>query len=211
MDSYNLIFYPKDNTSSVVKALLANRIWEKKIDSLIKENVKPNDVCLDIGAYIGSHAKTMAFIGAEVHLFEPQPLIVECLKATKNNLEIKKWAIHQVALSNVNGMNKFVTNNDGDARFFKKSKKIWKDTFKVKTKTLDSFNFIKVDFMKIDAEGSEFLLLEGACKTIKKHRPVIIIEVFNTKKNNELLSKFIKDYNYSKEAINKENFILKPI
>ena len=210
MENHNLIFYPKENKSAVVKSLLANRIWEKKIDLLIKKYVKCGMVCLDVGAYIGSHAKTMLDLGAEVHLFEPQPLIVQCLLATKNNNNYKKWEIHPCALSNINGKSKFNTNNDGDARFFKVSKKLWKTNFLVKTKTLDSYNFNKIDFIKIDAEGSEFLILEGGKLTIENSQPIIIIEVFNTKKNKEKLNDFASNYNYTIESINSENYLLTP-
>ena len=58
MESYKNIYYPKENNSAVVKALLSNRIWEKKIDKIMRDNIKPEWICIDAGAYIGSHALT---------------------------------------------------------------------------------------------------------------------------------------------------------
>jgi len=46
----------------------------------------------------------------------------------------------------------------------------------VTQKTLDSFNFEDVDFIKIDVEGHEFKVLKGGIETIKKYKPTIIIE-----------------------------------
>jgi FkbM family methyltransferase len=43
-------------------------------------------------------------------------------------------------------------------------------------KTLDSYNFEDVDIIKIDVEGYELLILEGASDTIKRNRPIIQIE-----------------------------------
>jgi hypothetical protein len=44
-------------------------------------------------------------------------------------------------------------------------------------KTLDSYNFDKVDFIKIDVEGYEPEVLEGAKQLINRHRPIIFFEV----------------------------------
>lgn len=43
-------------------------------------------------------------------------------------------------------------------------------------KTLDSYNFEDVDIIKIDVEGYELQVLEGATATITKHRPIVQIE-----------------------------------
>lgn len=43
-------------------------------------------------------------------------------------------------------------------------------------KTLDSYNFKDVDIIKIDTEGYELLILEGADQTIKSNRPIVQVE-----------------------------------
>lgn len=43
-------------------------------------------------------------------------------------------------------------------------------------KTLDSYDFKDVDIIKIDVEGYELQVLEGAIDTIKKNRPIVQIE-----------------------------------
>ena len=50
-------------------------------------------------------------------------------------------------------------------------------------KTLDSLELPdeKIDLIKIDVEGAEVKTLEGAINTIKKHKPMIVIESFNNK------------------------------
>ncbi|RWD13572.1 MAG: FkbM family methyltransferase, partial [Mesorhizobium sp.] len=41
---------------------------------------------------------------------------------------------------------------------------------------LDSFGLAGIDFLKIDVEGFEKPILEGGEQTIRRERPVIIIE-----------------------------------
>ena len=46
--------------------------------------------------------------------------------------------------------------------------------------TLDSYNFTDVDIIKIDVEGYELQVLEGASDTIKRNRPIVQIECVET-------------------------------
>ena len=211
MESHDGIFYPKENTSNVIKALVSNRIWEKNIDSLLKKYIKKDWNCIDCGAYIGSHALTMSQLCSKVFLFEPQPLIFDCLAMTSQSLKIKNWKINNFGLSNIdNGCIDFGTNNDGDGRILKNQKKNWKFNITIKTCKMDSLVLPKINFIKIDVEGHEYEVLEGAELLIKKDRPIIIMETFNTKKNQEKLIKFANENNYLINEINKENYLLLP-
>lgn len=46
--------------------------------------------------------------------------------------------------------------------------------------TLDSYNFTEVDVIKIDVEGYELQVLEGAVQTIANNRPIVQIECVET-------------------------------
>ena len=46
----------------------------------------------------------------------------------------------------------------------------------ITTKTLDSYQFQSVDFIKIDVEGLETAVITGGWDTIVKHRPMIQFE-----------------------------------
>lgn len=58
----------------------------------------------------------------------------------------------------------------------------------VQTITIDSMNLSRLDYLKIDVENMEELVLDGAKKTIKKFKPLIHIEVLKSDKEN------IKDF-----------------
>jgi FkbM family methyltransferase len=45
---------------------------------------------------------------------------------------------------------------------------------------LDSFNFPRLDILKIDVEGMELDVIEGAAKCIKEKRPIIFVESLKT-------------------------------
>ena len=77
--------------------------------------------------------------------------------------------------------------------------------YKVKLKTLDSFNFSRVDLIKIDVEGMELEVLKGSKKILKDLKPIIFYE--NTKTNSSELKDFLIENNYVViKEINK-NFI----
>lgn len=64
----------------------------------------------------------------------------------------------------------------------------------VQLKTIDSFD-LRPYFMKIDVEGAELLVLEGAKNTIKNSLPVILIEIQN-KEMYQQIESFMQKLNY---------------
>ena len=58
----------------------------------------------------------------------------------------------------------------------------------MKVKSLDSYKFDNVDFMKVDIESHELEMLKGAVETLEKCNPIIFIEdptYFYNQKNNK--------------------------
>lgn len=64
----------------------------------------------------------------------------------------------------------------------------------VNTRSIDSFSLNRLDFMKIDVEGMEIAVLNGAVKTISNLRPVMFIEHIKTDK--AALLKFLVSMDY---------------
>jgi FkbM family methyltransferase len=62
----------------------------------------------------------------------------------------------------------------------------------VDCRTIDSYNFDDVDAIKIDVEGSELFVMEGALETIKRCRPAIQVEI---------VPKQCKQYGYDPQAL----------
>ena len=68
----------------------------------------------------------------------------------------------------------------------------------IEVKTLDSFELKNIAYMKIDVEGFELPVLQGAVKTIKESKPFIHVEM-KTKRmldKREDFEKFFKTIDY---------------
>jgi len=150
---------------------------------LLRELVKytKNKVVFDIGAYIGTHSIYISKFGSPetVYAFEPDP----------KNFGLLKKNIEANSLDNVVPINKGVWEFDGtvsfriaDASNRGISKVDYAGDTTIQVVALDSFcGDGKCDCIKIDIEGNELKVLEGARKIITNSRPVLAIEVHGTK------------------------------
>jgi hypothetical protein len=66
----------------------------------------------------------------------------------------------------------------------------------------------RVDWIKIDVEGHEMDVLEGAMQTIRMQKPKIIIEIWP--RNMEKINTMAHSFGYSIEHIYRQYFLLKP-
>lgn len=147
----------------------------------IKQHVKPGDVFIDIGTWIdGWHSLLAAKKGATVIAFEPVKQYMKRFEeqVALNQLHIQ---INTVALSDKDGKATFY--DSGGASSFSKEhgETINKDTYAttkitVVTKALDSYK-LKPAMIKIDVEGFEMKVIQGARKTLAKHKPTLIMEL----------------------------------
>ena len=163
--------------------------WEKiEFADIMNHHITKWDVALDIGAHVGIWSMRLAEKFKRVYAFEPVPKHIECWKQNmkKFTSEHSKWEnasiLETVALGHENGTSTMIvpnTTNTGRATFVEKLF-IDKHDFpkiQVKTKTLDSYEFDQVDFIKMDVESFEHKVLQGAENTIRKHKPIMYIEV----------------------------------
>lgn len=156
--------------------------WEPFIRTIIQKHARPGSIALDIGAHIGLHTIIMSRsvgVDGEVLAFEPQPKIFRELfmNMSLNNVSNVRffWAgvgstIGQVELTLLmsNGpieMNEAGTPlNGGSGKF-------------VDLLSIDTLNLKNVSLIKIDVEGQENAVLDGAKETILNNRPIIVIEI----------------------------------
>jgi FkbM family methyltransferase len=73
-----------------------------------------------------------------------------------------------------------------------------KETGDIKVRTLDSFCFESVDFIKIDVEGMEYDVLRGSTETLMRCRPIVLFETL-TRQSPEIHKKseeFLRERGY---------------
>lgn len=211
------IFYYQHETSPVITAACNNRIWEKKLFNLYKDMIQPHHTIVDVGAFIGSHTVIFSLMAhkGKVIAFEPCRKPYESLSKTidynkmDNILLLKNVVTNKVGEEEVMG-----STYDGDSCIRKlRAKKRFVEFENVKSITIDSFNLERCDILKIDAENSEYLVLEGAAETIKKHRPIIFFETFR-KGNGEHLTKldqWTKENFYKYTWLKGDDYLLESI
>ncbi len=151
--------------------------------NVVSSLLKPGNVVVDLGGNIGTHSIAMSNLVGDgmVYTFEPQSLTYSILQ---NNILLNKCrnvVTYRFACSDADfetiSMQPFSYEgenlNNGALRV--DDKHFIGDL--ALTRTIDSFDFDRLDFMKIDIQGSEVRALRGAGKTISKFRPYMFIEI----------------------------------
>ena len=137
--------------------LLYRYVWRQQLRTAI-----------DIGAWKGPWTTWWSSKVKTIEAFEPNPDIFPNLKQNTNKL--KNCTIHNTALGDTTGkVSMQYETHTGTCHV--------KDyNGSINLRTLDSYNFQNVDIIKIDVEGFEIPVLNGAKQTILSQRPWIKIE-----------------------------------
>ena len=124
---------------------------------------------IDCGAWIGQWS-LMHRHAEHVEAFEPNPDILPLLE--HNIQSCPQIHLHRTALSNRPGRTALrYESHTGTCHMWPEG-----HAQDIEVRTLDSYQFSDVDIVKIDVEGMEVPLLQGAEQTIRRNRPWILIE-----------------------------------
>lgn len=159
------------HVSKWVKKSGTLKIAESYLSSF-RQYIPEGGTVIDVGAMIGDHTATYAeWVGPSgtVWAFEPNPEAYECLR-----FNMQKHAQVEFVRGGLSDREEYISlqlsDNAGASYLVQLPGPI-------KVMPLDNILFPRVDFIKIDAEGFESQILDGARKTIDQHRPVMLIEV----------------------------------
>ena len=163
-------------------------------------------VALDVGANIGAHTVPMAKKARFVVAIEPQRLIFQtlCANIALNRLK-NVQALHAAVGAESGVVSLPVLDPDQENNFGGYSIPVMANhdvpSDQVAIVPIDSMEFARVDFMKIDVEGMELEVLKGATKTIQEHRLVLYVKN-DRKENSEALKAYIKELGYEMKEHN---------
>ena len=149
------------------------------------EYVKQWRVCLDIGSNIGQWTRPLAKRFESVVCFEPNPNFRECFNKNIDDNNVVLWPVG-------------LSDKEHKAKQGFNSTVLQNEEGEIDCRTLDSFGLTNVDFVKIDVDGFEIPLLNGAKQTLIKNNPVINIEMKKDKRNNitQQCASILKDLGY---------------
>jgi FkbM family methyltransferase len=154
-----------------------------KLELAVRHHTRGRNRALDIGAHVGLWSRVLAERFRYVEAFEPVPLHQDLYR--RNMAHAKNWTLHECALGQTLGEAMMTLYREHSMAAHIGASRLGAPKYEglhtagevtVPVKTLDSFAFEDVDFIKIDCEGAELQVLKGARETIERWKPTLIVE-----------------------------------
>lgn len=205
--------YTDSKELSVGQWLSKHGFWESWITSWMTKNIKPGDVCLDIGANYGYYTRIMEALATDsgsVYAFEANKSLSDLISNSILDYPIENAAkvdVFNVAVSDSVGT---VTLNippaylGGSSIVWGKQtlpsdieNNLWTDSQEVSADTLDNMvgHLDRINLIKMDIEGAEYLAWLGMQRVLDK-TDLIVIEL-GSYSDKELKDDIYEKYNVS--------------
>lgn len=182
------IIFPNDAIAQHIKS---GKLWEPHYKTVVLNLIPTNAIVLDCGTNFGYNAVVLANTVniAQMYCFEPQRIIFQQLAGNLILNNIYNAQVINCALGNTNGVLELAPVNYESEWVNIGDTSIGKGGEICNVAKLDDFDLKHIDFIKLDVQGSELSVLEGAENLIKRSLPDIFIEIeehqlakFNVKK-----------------------------
>jgi FkbM family methyltransferase len=167
----------------VLRRKSRNDVYDELTAAIMQRTLRPTSNCVDVGSHGGVILDEMLRLApGGWHLaFEPLPHLAAALRrkyAGRDNV-----IVHELALSNIAGEVTFHANRthpamSGFERRDDTGEHDHVERLQVRTERLDALlpPDRRVDLIKIDVEGAESLVLEGARECLTRDRPIVVFE-----------------------------------
>jgi len=176
------LFWLNDH-SCIDQGIIQTGLWEPHATAAVRKIVKKGDVAIDVGANIGYFTVILSkLVGSEgrVYAFEPTTKYCEILKRNIEANGIANCEVFQLGLSN-KGQTVEIFNDEASATIHVPEGMPLGYRETIKVTTLNDFvgehGLRKIDFIKIDVDGHEPLIFEGAWDILDQYYPVILTEI----------------------------------
>ena len=165
--------------------IVVKEIWDENVYEVNDGHFNKGGVVIDIGANIGSFSIYSAHKGATVYAVEPEPHNLEALK-TNVSINNMQDVIHILPYGISNYKGTAVINDMGGGSTIKDDGIFGAE---IEIMTLDNlfslYNIEEVDILKIDVEGAELEIINGAAKETLNKCKYITME-FDIRSGNKL-------------------------
>lgn len=166
---------PQDETMSA--HLIGYGYWEPNVYQVVSSLAKPGDVIVEVGANVGYYTVAMgAMVGAsgQIHSFEANARLARMVERSAYiNGMTDRIVVHPKAVVGEAGVVRFERSRkrSGWGHVSQQAEAVFDDSeiVEVEATTLDSLELSRVDLLRLDAEGSEPLILEGAADILARN------------------------------------------
>ena len=157
--------------------------WEPDVVNAMQQCVTRGDSAIDVGAHIGYHSLILArCVGTRGRVVALEPVEANrvLLEANLRLNNCEHVDVMGVAAGSSEGS---VTLGTEERHRYPGTSAIGRSATRVATVNTTTIDTIVdamprgVKFMKIDVEGAELAVLDGACRTLRTHHPVLVIEL----------------------------------
>lgn len=161
--------------------LTKNHKYDLYTKRVLKSYLKPNSNCIDVGCYKGEILDLFIQYAPQGNHLAFEPIEANFKQLEQDYSKYQNVELFNCALSNSEGISEFQYVRSNPSYSGLKRRSYVRDetieTVHVKTRILDGVVKNKrIDCIKIDVEGAEYLVLEGAKQTILAHQPLIVFE-----------------------------------
>lgn len=180
---------------------------------LIQRTLGQGDVFVDVGANKGDFTLLAAAVvgtSGTVLSIEPHPENVHWINASIAENGFENIEVLQLACSDRDGTAQLhVARRSGGHSIVRSGR----DAIEVPTRRLDDLvterGIERVHAIKIDVEGAERLVLDGAAETLRRHRPVVFLDVHNlSAQDYAAIADLIRSLDYKMARTNKPDVVL---
>ena len=180
------VWTPKaDDVGSIMAATFFRRSRWMSIDATDLVPIRPGDVVMDAGAHLGESTRNALRLGASMVIaVEPSP---DNLRAFRRNLATPigegRIVIVETGVYDHEGVLTFESHKSWDGQFVDPHETHGGKIEQLPVTTIDALvaqlKLTRLDFIKMDIEGSEPYALKGAAETLRRFKPRLAIGTYH--------------------------------
>ena len=189
---YEDIFLPVNQFDASV---FYSRYGLENVEKL--ESVRQKDI-IDAGGYVGDTAILLSpLTDKNVYIFEASPANFETIQQTIKLNHLENIITENLALADRSGSIRFSLGERPSCNsLVERPGYVYPDHIEVEAVTLDDYveaHNLDVGLIKVDVEGGEWLLLQGALQTIRKFKPVLLLSIYHSAHDFFEIKPFLED------------------